>query len=80
MPSRRSRSAQVPRRRPEPAAVPREAPGGVHLPQPTVWPCLVGLGATLLAFGLVTSLAFSVAGALAVALGLAGWIGELLRA
>ncbi len=55
------------------------APGAVHLLAPTVWPCVAAAGITLIALGLVTTLAFAVAGAVALALGLAGWLGELLR-
>lgn len=55
------------------------APGAVHLPAPTVWPCVAAAGITLIALGLATTLAFAVAGAVALALGLAGWLGELLR-
>jgi hypothetical protein len=51
----------------------------VHLPAPTVWPCATAAGITLLAFGIVTTLAFSVAGALMLAFGLAGWLRELFR-
>jgi hypothetical protein len=56
-----------------------ETPHTVHLPAPTVWPCAAAAGVTLIAFGVVTTLAFSVAGAVLFALALAGWLGELLR-
>ncbi|HZS02944.1 MAG TPA: hypothetical protein VFE37_29815 [Chloroflexota bacterium] len=56
-----------------------QPPSAVHLPAPTVWPCAMAAGITLIALGLVTSLAFSVAGAALFALALAGWLGELLR-
>ena len=62
---------------PRPEQRPRRA---VHLPAPTVWPCTAAAGITLIALGLVTSLAFSVAGVVVFALALAGWLGELLRA
>jgi hypothetical protein len=49
----------------------------IHLPRPSVWPAVAGLGITLLGFGVLTSLLFSLAGGLALAGALAGWIGEL---
>jgi hypothetical protein len=63
-------------------SVPRQEehpPGAVHLPAPTVWPCAAAAGITLIALGLVTTLAFSIAGVAVFALGLAGWLGELFR-
>ncbi len=54
-------------------------PEGVHLPAPSIWPVVLAAGITLLLFGVVTSLAFSVAGALLAIVALAGWIGELRR-
>jgi hypothetical protein len=50
-----------------------------HLPSPSVWPFTLGAGVTLLAFGIPTSLLFSVMGALLMALGLVGWIRELVE-
>jgi hypothetical protein len=50
-----------------------------ELPAPTIWPAVLAGGITLLAMGLVTSLVFSLAGALVMALGLGGWIRELLH-
>ncbi len=52
-------------------------PGAPALPAPTIWPAVLAAGITLLAMGLVTSLAFTLAGALVGALGLGGWIREL---
>ena len=49
----------------------------IHLPHPSVWPVVCGVGITLAAFGVLTWLSFSVAGLLVLAWGLAGWIGEL---
>jgi hypothetical protein len=43
----------------------------------SVWPFVVGGGATLLAFGVATSLLFSVVGLLLLGWGLSGWIAEL---
>ncbi len=53
----------------------REAP----LPASSVWPFVLAGGLTLLALGVLTSYAFSVLGALLVAVSLGGWIGELRR-
>ncbi len=49
----------------------------IHLPHPSVWPVVCGVGITLLAFGVVTRVLFSLAGLLVLAWALAGWIGEL---
>ena len=50
-----------------------------HLPTPTVWPFTLGAGVTLLAFGVPTSLWFSLFGAVVMAIGLVGWIREMVR-
>ena len=50
-----------------------------HLPPPSVWPVTLGAGVTLLAFGIPTSLWFSLFGAVVMALGLVGWIREMVR-
>ena len=55
----------------------QDTTGDVHLPAPSIWPAVVGAGVTLLAFGLLVSLVFSVVGTLALVGGIAGWIGEL---
>lgn len=52
---------------------------GLHLPAPSVWPVVCAAGVTLLLFGVVTSLAFSVAGIVVIAAALSGWVGELRR-
>jgi len=49
----------------------------IHLPRPSVWPLTVGAGASLMAFGVATSLALSGLGLLLLVWGLAGWIQEL---
>jgi len=49
----------------------------VHLPKPSVWPAVCGIGIGLLGFGVVTSWLFSAVGVLAIAWSLAGWIREL---
>ena len=48
-----------------------------HLSAPSIWPATVGAAVSLLAFGLVTSLALSVLGVLLLGVGLYGWIQEL---
>ena len=50
-----------------------------HLPAPSAWPFVVGGAVTLMAFGVATSLAFSLLGAVLLAWGLIGWIRELRR-
>lgn len=52
-------------------------PEEVHLPAPSIWPAVLGAAITLLAFGVVTHVAFSLAGVALLALALAGWIGDL---
>lgn len=49
----------------------------IHVPAPSVWPAVLGLGLTLLLFGIVTSLVFSALGALLIIWALWGWIKEL---
>ena len=49
------------------------------LPERSVWPIVLAGGIALLLFGVVTSLSFSVLGALLIAGALRGWVGELLR-
>ncbi|MDE3102570.1 MAG: hypothetical protein KGJ98_10065 [Chloroflexota bacterium] len=46
-------------------------------PAPTAWPATLALGVTLAALGVVTTLLFTVAGAILVAAALAGWIVEM---
>jgi len=48
-------------------------------PLPTVWPCVVGLAIAFALFGIATSLVFTAAGVLGVALGLAGWIQDVRK-
>ncbi len=58
----------------------RHEPAGepaVHLPAPSIWPAMLALGIALLLFGVPTSYAFSVVGALLMIWAIAGWIGEL---
>ena len=49
----------------------------VHLPEPSVWPFVVGAGVTLMAFGVPTSLIFSLFGLVLLIWGLSGWIREI---
>lgn len=51
-----------------------------HLPAPSIWPMVLAAGVTLLLFGVVTSLVFSVFGALLMVLSMHGWIQELRHA
>jgi hypothetical protein len=49
------------------------------LPETSVWPVVLAGGMALLLFGVVTSLSFSVLGALLIVGALKGWIGDLLH-
>jgi hypothetical protein len=51
----------------------------IHLPSPSLWPFVVGGAVTLLAFGVVTSFAFSLMGFVLLVWGLIGWVRELRR-
>jgi len=48
-----------------------------RLPPPTVWPATLALGATLLAFGVVTSWIMSAVGLGLFLLGAGGWFEDL---
>ena len=50
------------------------------LPERSVWPVVLAGGIALLLFGVVTSLSFSVVGALLIVAALKGWMGDLLHA
>jgi hypothetical protein len=54
------------------------AVGQIETPRPTAAPLVLAAGLTLLAAGLLTSLAFTALGAALVVVGLAGWIRQLL--
>lgn len=56
----------------------RDRPKSVDLPAPTAWPLVAAFGATLLFSGLLTHVYLSLAGAFALAAGLAGWFREVL--
>ena len=45
----------------------------------SIWPVVCAGGLALLAFGVVTSLMFSAAGALLLVWALVGWVGEMRR-
>jgi hypothetical protein len=49
----------------------------IHLPKPSMWPAVCGIGIALVGFGVVTSSVFSGVGVLVIAWSLVGWIGEL---
>ena len=53
-------------------------PRGVKMPRPTAWPIVLGLGIALLALGVATEPAFSIVGGVLLAIGLVGWIVQLL--
>jgi hypothetical protein len=44
---------------------------------PSIWPATLAAGLTLLAFGLVSSIAFGAVGAVVCVWALANWIGDL---
>jgi cytochrome c oxidase subunit 1 len=49
---------------------------GVHLPSPSYFPLLIGIGLPLIGYGLIFSLWFAVPGALLVLGGIYGWVFE----
>jgi hypothetical protein len=49
----------------------------VHLPSPSIWPLTLGGGVTLMAFGVLTSLALTALGFVLLVWSLFGWIQEL---
>ena len=54
-------------------------PDAIHLPSPSLWPFVMGGGVTLLAFGIATSLLYSVLGLVLIGWGLSGWIEDMLH-
>src|SRR5262245_55732374 len=52
--------------------------GSVELPRPTAWPLVLSLGLALAAVGVVAGPAFLLVGGVVFAVGLAGWVAELL--
>ena len=64
---------------PEPH-IQHEPPGEpIHLPAPSIYPAICAAGFTLLGFGILTSLIFSICGLLVLVWGLAGWVREMLH-
>jgi mono/diheme cytochrome c family protein len=53
-------------------------PRGVKMPRSTAWPIVLSLGVVMLALGVATDLSFSVVGGVLLAIGLVGWISQLL--
>lgn len=51
----------------------------VHLPSPSLAPFILGAGVTLMAFGIVASLLFTLLGLVLTIVGLASWIRELIH-
>ena len=49
----------------------------IHLPSPSIWPVVCAAGITLIAFGVLTSPAFSAAGLALMGWSLGGWIEEM---
>jgi cytochrome c oxidase subunit 1 len=49
----------------------------VHLPSPSVWPAVLAAGLTLMAFGIIANLTYSLAGAILTVAGIAGWVIEM---
>ncbi|HVC33629.1 MAG TPA: hypothetical protein VNL16_08980 [Chloroflexota bacterium] len=47
-----------------------------HLPRPTAWPAVMAAGICMFMAGIITNLAFSVAGIIIFAIALVGWIRE----
>lgn len=54
-------------------------PSSPHVVEVSYWPAVMGLGMTLLLFGVVTDVLFSLLGGLLIIIALGGWIGELLH-
>lgn len=48
-----------------------------NIPEPTLWPAFVGVGSTLLVWGLISSLIISGIGLAVFAIAIRGWIGNL---
>jgi hypothetical protein len=55
-----------------------QATAQLHLPAPTVWPMVLGLGLTLCAAGLVTNVAIAALGLLLTAMAAVGWFRNVL--
>jgi cytochrome c oxidase subunit 1 len=48
----------------------------IHLPSPSFWPIVLALGLTLIAIGVVTSIAASILGVVVILASIAGWTME----
>ncbi len=48
-----------------------------HVPRPTYWPSVMGVGITMLGWGFITTPLISLAGLLLFVIALAGWTGEI---
>ncbi|HLZ70881.1 MAG TPA: hypothetical protein VKV26_13345 [Dehalococcoidia bacterium] len=68
--------AEAPDRRPPAAAQPAQP---FHLPRPTVWPAVLASGVTLLAWGVITNVAVSIAGLALFVVALWGWGREIVH-
>ncbi len=53
------------------------SPKPEHVPRPTYYPMIMGLGITLVGWGGITTLIISIVGLLLFGIALAGWIGEI---
>lgn len=49
-----------------------------YIPLPTAWPFIIGLGATMLAWGAVTHWVISLVGGLMTLAGIGGWIWRMI--
>jgi hypothetical protein len=50
----------------------------IHLPEPTAWPMVLALGATLLVAGLLTNVVVSILGAVLSVMAIVGWFRQVL--
>lgn len=53
------------------------SPQPESLPRPTAWPLVLALGASLIAWGIVTSWIISVIGLVLFGIGAGGWVAEM---
>ncbi len=51
----------------------------IHLPRPTVWPAVLASGVTLLAWGVITNVAVSIAGIALFVVAAVGWGREIFH-
>ncbi len=50
-----------------------------HIPRPTYWPAVMGIGITMIGWGLITTPLISLVGLLLLGISLWAWIGEMLH-